>query len=178
MNSLDDAWKWYTAARQNLYRLGRMADKHWISLPWDTSALGQDNEFRLLEAETVKSDTNIGLGPFDDIAVLVLFSVFEAEVRDHVGEEIEPQLKAITHPVLKASSDYAMADVKSGSFGRLMEKYKPSVGPDLVEMVNQVRRYRNWVAHGRRGDLPSDVTPRAAYERLREFLGCLRCTTP
>lgn len=151
-----------------------MAARYWDLLPWETSALGRDDEFLSLDGKAVLAETKAGLDPFDDIAVLVLFSVFEAEVRDHVGEEIEPQLKSITHPVLKASADDAVIDVKSGSFGRLMEKYKPSVGPDLVEMVNQVRRYRNWVAHGRRGDLPSDVTPQAAYERLSEFLKYLR----
>jgi hypothetical protein len=102
--------------------------------------------------------------------------VFEAEVRDHIGVEIEPQVKAITHIVLKAAADDAVIDVQSGSFGLLMEKYKPSVGSDLIEMVNQVRRYRNWVAHGRRGDLPPDVTPRLAYDRLSEFLKALRET--
>lgn len=176
MTSLDDAWEWYFATSQNLKRFRRLASKHWTALPWGDTTLGRDDHFRSLEAETVRAETTVGLEPFDDIAVLVLFSVFEAEVRDHIGVEIEQHVKAITHTVLKAAADDAVTDVQSGSFGRLMEKYKPSVGPDLIEMVSQVRRYRNWVAHGRRGDLPPDVSPQVAYKRLSEFLNALRNT--
>lgn len=174
MTSLDDAWRWYLAARQNLKRFGRLADKYWNSLPWEASPLGRDDDFRTLEADAIVSETKAGLEPFDDIAVLVLFSVFEAEVRGLIGEEIEPLVEAIHHPVLRIAANEAVSDVENGSFGRLMEKYRAPVGADLVEMVNQVRRYRNWVAHGRRGPLPADVNPRVAYERLSEFLKRLR----
>lgn len=177
MKSLDEAWEWYLATRKNLERFRRMADKHWEFLPWESSPLGRDDDFRTLTAEMVVVETRLGLKPFDDIAVLVLFSVFEAEVRDHIGEEIEPLAEAIQHPVLKAAANEVVGDVENGSFGRLMEKYKPSVGPNLVEMVNQVRRYRNWVAHGRRGEMPPEVNPRVAHERLSEFLQSLRGTT-
>jgi len=39
-----------------------------------------------------------------------------------------------------------------------------------MEEVNQVRRYRNWVAHGRRDGPPAAVDPRTAYDRLQRFL--------
>ena len=41
---------------------------------------------------------------------------------------------------------------------------------NLIEEVNQVRRYRNWVAHGRRTPQPAAVTPATAYDRLKRFL--------
>lgn len=174
MKSLDEAWEWYLATRKNLERFRRMADKHWEFLPWDSSPLGRDDDFRTLDAETVVVETRLGLNPFDDIAVLVLFSVFEAEIRDQVREEIGPLVEAIQHPVLKAAASEVLGDVEGGSFGRLMEKYKAPIGADLVEIVNQVRRYRNWVAHGRRAAIPPDVNPRVAYERLGEFLNHFR----
>ena len=40
----------------------------------------------------------------------------------------------------------------------------------LVEEVSQGRRYRNWVAHGRRGEPPDAVDPRTASNRLQRFL--------
>jgi len=59
--------------------------------------------------------------------------------------------------------------VHEGSFFAVLDAHK---GPhdDLLEAVNQVRRYRNWVSHGKRGARPPDVSPRVAYERLGEFL--------
>jgi len=40
----------------------------------------------------------------------------------------------------------------------------------LVEEVNQVRKYRNWVAHGRHAARPDSVDPETAYTRLDRFL--------
>jgi hypothetical protein len=60
-------------------------------------------------------------------------------------------------------------DIQSGSFGRVTERFK-SMDPNLVEEVNQVRIYRNWVAHGRRTERPAAVTPEKAYDRLTRFL--------
>jgi len=113
----------------------------------------------------VSSDNS--LQEFDDLAVLVLFSDFESMVRHRVSAEVrkEVDMKQIDHPILlKASSD-AIERIENGSFFLVLEPYK-SIVPDLVEEVNQVRRFRNWVAHGRRGASPPTVDPRAAYDRL------------
>jgi hypothetical protein len=40
----------------------------------------------------------------------------------------------------------------------------------LVESVNQVRRYRNWVAHGRRIAKPDAVDTETAFRHLKDFL--------
>ena len=41
---------------------------------------------------------------------------------------------------------------------------------DLTEQVDQVREYRNWVAHGKRKAVKNAVTPEMAYDRLKRFL--------
>jgi hypothetical protein len=61
------------------------------------------------------------------------------------------------------------ADIEHGSFFKVLEPYK-KIDADLIEQVNQVRRYRNWVAHGRRGPQPDAVDPRAAWDRLQRCL--------
>ena len=62
--------------------------------------------------------------------------------------------------------------IEHGSFFNVLEPYK-GIDPSLVEEVNQVRRYRNWVAHGRRTDQPAAVNPSTAYDRLKRFLAHL-----
>jgi hypothetical protein len=62
--------------------------------------------------------------------------------------------------------------IEHGSFFKVMEPYK-DVDADLVEEVNQVRRYRNWVAHGRRTKQTPVVRPEVAYDRLKRFLNKL-----
>jgi len=41
---------------------------------------------------------------------------------------------------------------------------------DLTTQVNQVRKFRNWVAHGRRDEPENSVDPKAAKGRLDLYL--------
>ena len=44
--------------------------------------------------------------------------------------------------------------------------------------VRPVRKFRNWVAHGRRGDAENEVTPEQSRERLKKFLELLASWEP
>ena len=169
MKTLDDAWSWYGATRQNLERMNRLGRKYWGQLPWD-GELGRDDDFRILEAADIEAETRISLDFIDDLAIVVLFSVFEQGVRDHIGGELLKESEAVQHPVLKKAADDAIRGVEEGSFFKVLEPYKATGHADLIEEVNQVRRYRNWVAHGRRGAQPPAVDPRKAYLRLVQLL--------
>jgi hypothetical protein len=119
-------------------------------------------------AERVKKE-------LDDLAILVLFSVFEAVVRDWIESQVKPEVDGLRHPTLVKAGQDVLQAVGEGSFGRLLESYKSPINNDLIEQVNQVRRYRNWVAHGRRPDRKpaAGVRPDDAYRRLNDFLTVL-----
>jgi protein-arginine kinase activator protein McsA len=73
---------------------------------------------------------------------------------------------------LRAVKDLKEA-IDNGSFGRITESYK-TMDVDLTEQVNQVRKFRNWVAHGRRDKRAiSSVDPEGAIGRLRRYLARL-----
>ena len=169
MKTIHDAWEWYNFTRDNLIRFRRLADKHWNDLPWE-GHLGKDETFKNLDSIDVTRESDLGLTHFDDIAVLVLFSVFEAEVRQTVMTDVNSESFDIQHPTVKYAITKALETIESGSFYRVLEPYKKSTLVELIEPVNQVRRYRNWVAHGKRSEQPADVTPKVAYERLNQFL--------
>ncbi len=109
------------------------------------------------------------LGDLDDLCVLLLFSVFEATVRERVLADVVDELPIVRHPALVQAIATLKDSIGQGSFYRVLDPYK-DLDVDLVEQVNQVRRYRNWVAHGRRGEPPESVTPNNAYLRLKRFL--------
>jgi hypothetical protein len=99
MKTLDDAWRWYHATRDNLLRMHRLASRHWHGLPWE-GQLGRDDEFRPLEGPEVISGTQYGLEFLDDLTVVVLFSVFEQSIRDHIRDKVQSESAAFAHPVL------------------------------------------------------------------------------
>ncbi len=123
MKTLDDAWRWYHDTRTNLQRLNRLARRYWKYLPWD-GPLGRDDDFRLLESPAVLAETAFSLEFLDDLAVVVLFSVFEQTVRGHVHGEVATAATDIRHPALQDAAADTLRVIEVGSFARVMEPYK------------------------------------------------------
>jgi hypothetical protein len=171
MITLEEAWLWYESTQKQLRLMQRLGERYWDRLPWD-GPRGKDDRFRDLDGEMVAGAAQLGLSQLDDLAVVVLFSVFESLVRKHVLDEMRNEVTTITHRSLLFAVMEAMHKVEEGSFFHVLEPFKDRHA-DLVEEVHQVRRYRNWVAHGKK-DLPSEnVRPDTAYLRLQRFLAVL-----
>jgi len=176
MRTLAEAWNWYKATKQNLARMQRLGERYWTALSLPDTSIWQDDHFRTLEAADIVTETTVSLKPIDDLAIFVLFYVFESHVRDYLIELIEPQAERIIDPILKEAANDAMQGIKDGSFyRRVLEPLKNQgrVSSNLITQVDEVRDYRNWVAHGRRDAPTNNVTPKIAYDRLGEFLAAL-----
>lgn len=174
--SLDDAWKWYESSRLLAATMGRLGARHWDGLPWDGD-LGRDEKLRELDAADIGRRARSVLEELDDFCVLLLFSVFEATVRGQVLREMDFEVPLLRHPTIKSAAMDARDGVEHGSFARVVEPFKAR-NAELIEEVNQVRRYRNWVAHGRRSVQPEIVTPASAKDRLQRFVDLLTGTAP
>jgi hypothetical protein len=166
--SLADAWRWYETARRLARTMERLGEKHWNDLPWDGD-LGRDNHLKHLTSAEVLDDSQTVLDDLDDLCVLLLFSVFEATIRERVLADVEAELPPLHHVAIKRALAEMREGIEHGSFFKVLEPYK-DIDPNLIEQVNQVRRYRNWVAHGRHTDQPAAVNPTTAYDRLKRFL--------
>lgn len=170
IRSLDDAWKWYSDVRSLAYDMKKLAGK-WND-PHFQKVLRRDNRLRGRTSSELRDRASGILDDLNDLAVLVLFSVFEVTVRDRAKADVDRETAAIQHPaVMRAARDLEEA-IENGSFGRVTESYK-SMDVDLTAQVNQVRKFRNWVAHGRRGRPENSVEPQAAMDRLRRYLARL-----
>ena len=176
IRSLEDAWSWYEAVQKLVGMMDRMARRYWsdeVEGQTLKETLHKDNVFRHIESATIQDLAKRVVEDLDDLAVLLLFSVFEATVRERTLEEMDRELeKPPRHLVLKKAIDDAKDTIGHGSFGRLTESYK-DLDPDTKTLVDQVRHYRNWVAHGRRGLVGNNVDPEAAIMRLERFLRLL-----
>ena len=131
-------------------RLGR---RHWNDPSLKDASIWQDDLFRMLDSAVIATETAASLQPIDDLAVVVLFSVFESQVRDYLVARIKPEAANLTDPILREAADDAIQGVEEGSFYRRVLhplKEQGRVSADLVTHIDQVRDYRNWVAHGRR----------------------------
>lgn len=178
MTTLEEAWGWYRSTVE-AGRLLKTLGGYWDRLPWDDMPPAPDRLRRGTGETFTRTGTTV-LQPLEDVAVFVLFSVFEALVRDIVREQIRPEKEALQHPALVSAGEGLLDAIDEGSFSRILELLKTAATADLIEHVNQVRRYRNWVAHSRRPDRrpAAVVDPKTAYDRLRIFLERIRQYAP
>ena len=173
MNTLEDAWEWYRSVRTNLVLMRRIADRHFRELSIE-STIRQDERFKHLDPVALGASATHGLEPLNDLAVLVLFSVFESIVRNRVRADLAIEAGTLEHPILKRAAESALETVEAGAFFRVLEPFKIEISSHLIEDVNQVRRYRNWVAHGRRDEPSEIITPEVAFERLGRFIKAIQ----
>lgn len=172
MTGLADAWKWYQDAKQHLQVMRRLAGNHWDELPRDKLLVTR-------RQSQVVEDSSAVLTSLDDLAVVLMFSVFEAEVRERVADGVKTEREGLRNPVLRKAADDAVAGIEVGNFARVLEPFKSVETVDLIEQVNQVRKYRNWVAHGKRDGWRSEaVGPQEAFDRLGRFLAVLDTPDP
>lgn len=176
MRSIDDAWRWYEAVKKLVGWIDRMAKRYWsedvegLTL---RDTLHNVNVFRHVDSVAIQDLARRVSEDLDDLAVLLLFSVFEATVRERTLEEMERELETpLRHLVLKKAIADARDTIEHGSFGRITDSYK-ELNSNARTLVDQVRHYRNWVAHGRRNVVKNHVDPETALFRLKRFLELL-----
>ncbi len=181
IGSLDDAQRWYEAVKQLTRMMERIGRRYWSTEVEDKTlgeTLHRDDLFREIGAGAIEDLAQRVRNDLDDLVVLLMFSVFEASVRQRTLDEIAREvITPPRHLVLKKAVADAREAVEHGSFGRLTESYK-ELDPDVKTQVDQVRRYRNWVAHGRRGPIKNNVDPQSALARLEQFLRLLDANPP
>ncbi len=129
----------------------------------------RDDAFRTLEPLDITAPAKYALNHLDDLAIVVMFSVFEATVRETILAQIRPEAAALQHESLKEAAEELVEKILVGSFYHILAPFRAHA-PDLTEQIDQVRKYRNWVAHGKRKAAPNAVTPEVAYDRLARFL--------
>jgi hypothetical protein len=161
MKTLKDAWLWYESARTNLLRMRRLGTHHWGDESLKNASIWLDDRFKEVEAIDIERETDLAIKPLEDLGVLVLFSVFEAAVRDHLEGIIRPMTGNLGHPILEHAAEKVLEGIKQGSFANQV----------LTPLQDQGR-----IAHGKREPRdPSiiNLDAKEAFERLKEFLETL-----
>ncbi len=183
MRTLREALDWFVSTRTNLERMRRLGTKHWNHPSLKGASIWDDEKFKRVESVAIVAETTAAIQPLEDLGILVLFSVFEAFVRDHLERVVKPHATKIEHPVLVSAAEDALEGLRQGSFANKVLKPlqdQLTITPALSEKVKQVRDYRNWIAHGRRLPKASNIvnlTVEETFDRLKEFLDVLGIAT-
>ncbi len=171
-NPLDPIWASYQTSREALKVVRRcvlLGEPH-RDRPFRNTSFHKQHARglakRLREAEA----------QMNDLVVLSLYAAFEARLRDHVARRAG-LLRGVARPDQEFGETLAQefSEYFGGSrFGKLIELSSHAVGQGLIEGAGNIRKFRHWLAHGRRGPTPPSVTPLAAYTSLTKFLQLAR----
>ena len=172
MTELDGAWAWYQATRVTLKVAERLGEKYWDELPWE-GTMGRDNRLRGVEAKELRQNAQLAQQHLDDSAIILMFSAFEGLVRNHAANQVRIAAATISHPILIAAGKEATRSVAKGPFWYVLDAYAKGGHAGIADRVRRIRKYRNWLSHGRRGKPQSAIEPKTAYDQLRDFLALI-----
>jgi hypothetical protein len=106
----------------------------------------------------------------DDLTVVALVSFFEQFMLDYLQELAEQVGRTCSTPLTCALVSHAFKDVERWRFSDVLRLFKGEVDPSLLDQVQSIYKYRNWVAHGKRKPKPVVTDPIKSYEALSLFL--------
>jgi len=103
----------------------------------------------------------------EDLFVLAMTATFEARLKEYLKSQA-----SIAPGIYQAKiEEWIAREIESAPLQGLAGIFKPPVPPALINDVDAIRKYRNWVAHGRLpGRKPAAVSPSIAYNTLTQFL--------
>ena len=118
IRSLEDAWRWYEAVSSLVGMMDRVARRYFHpKLGKQTLEDTLHRDDKLLDSATIRDLAKRVTEDLDDLAVLLLFSVFEATVRVRTLEEMDRELeKPPRHLVLKKAVDDAKVYYRTWEF--------------------------------------------------------------
>jgi len=162
---LNAIFDWYKFTRDLLQGISKMLEQN----PENLHDLSWPKELEWQPIDKAQDTLRRALEELDDLVVLALFAGFEAWLL----QEISEVLCAKGEPITAFSQEvfaYARSALQRESLAKLLDVYKTIMPAKTVDQVKEIKRYRDWVAHGKRKPRPLAITPKEAYERLNEFI--------
>ncbi len=108
-------------------------------------------------------------------SVMFLYAAFEATLRAHVVAQ-GSRLRWVYQPNAQFGVDLQRwyeglcKHARMDDVAQLFDPLVKPVNPTWKQTMDTVRKYRHWLAHGKRGLIPPTVTPLFAHRFLSEFL--------
>lgn len=170
MSSLDEVWDWYQRTKL-VFQFASKLSTDWHRLPEDLAAF-RDDRFKQIDGLLLEQWSTQGSEGLDELAVVRMFASFEAMIRLRLVRDVESESVRLSHPLLRSAAKDLVDQVSRGSLAKVLTSLG-AIDRRLADRVGHIRRYRNWITHGKRpaaGERFRSLEPRYAYDTLRKFL--------
>lgn len=131
----------------------------------------QDTDFVDNPIDVIRRNIQASRETVDDHTILAMWAVFEREMVAVLESESRKMLDASPSAFNEALFRKVEAGIEHWRIDDKIDLFKPVLPVKLFELTNEIKRYRNWVAHRNlKKPSPKKVTPEIAYEVLAEAL--------
>lgn len=169
-NRLEPIWDAYQTASHALKVARRCATQPAI----EEERPFRNTRFHRLSQGKVTRLLDDAQSELDDVAVLSLYAAFEAHLRAHLARQsrLLGSVPGAGRSLRRAlAKEFAAHCDRELAMDRIAKLFADAVGDALVADVVNIRKFRHWVAHGRRRrSTHSPVPPLHAYRALSAFL--------
>lgn len=163
MNPLDETISWYRVVQANQLLVAHVLSSAPEVVP-DVSPFST-----LSNAEATRQLERAG-SEIDDLTVLALVSFFEQLLLAYVRELAEQITAEQTEPVPGVLAEYAFKNAERWRFKEILKLSGSVADASVLERVEKLYDYRNWVAHGKHKLKPVTTDPLDAYAALSLLL--------
>ncbi len=172
-NPLDLIWRAYGIT---LDAFGVVRRSLSIAAPERTAVLQGSQFAKPASNQNILDALDAAQEELDDQTVMFLYATFEATLRDHVTDQA-PLLATSTHPGPQFGPNleaWFTEFCKETRMDRVITLFEPWATSTGIAQAGTIRKYRHWLAHGKRGAAPPSVLPQFAYKLTDQLSEVMR----
>jgi|GEM_PF-3923382 len=170
---MDEIIEWYDFVEASI-RLARNTTKHYPppERVYDRTLFGRAFEespesFQELRQKPLPSV----LEQLNEATVVLLYAAFERSLLLHLQDAMFDILaEKEQQPWLGELALMLPEKAERWQIREILELFRKQVTSNLIGQMKALYDYRNWLAHGKKGDAPPRILPRDAYARFKSFL--------
>jgi len=162
---LDQIYRNYTLLIDSIKITKRSISKKYNDLHQRTSIANEPIDSVTASLVTAQAD-------LDDLMILALYSFFEKSLREFVILKFSTYNSTLNSQIVQNMNELSKREIDRWKMSELIDIFNPVLDPRKLGNIKQINEYRNWIAHGKKGDaVPSaTIDPKSAFDLLNWFL--------
>ncbi|MFW5836641.1 MAG: hypothetical protein ACOCVM_01435 [Desulfovibrionaceae bacterium] len=111
----------------------------------------------------------------DDLFIVAIWAAFESALRTFFQSKCVCLKKLAPQDISKNLEEHVIKEIEYWKMDEVLDLLKSNgfIDPMVIGNAKQVKHYRDWIAHGKRKDAPTQAAPDTAYRLLSEILTIL-----
>lgn len=125
--------------------------------------------FEKQKPKTINTLTESATNELDDLVVLSLFASFERQLRKEIITKSLILEKIDPTKLGKKISSQVSKEIEYWKIDEIIDLFNPVVDSYICGQLKEIKRYRDWLAHGKMRKKSVSADPKTTFETIKLF---------